>query len=221
MGQEHMDMDGFVLGKPALVCRWRLAGGSLPLENRHLRALSRRTVAGEHLSRELLGWAKQHIEWTLAPGSFEHPDGVLMLIVDEAQQAAMTVGAYEPLPNTGAGLLAVRAAEALREAETTGVAPESLWAVREDRLVMGLASDVVPSGTADLVLQLASTLGIPVERDANLVAEGARVREAAQEVFLVSDEHGVVVASDACGPRSGRLAKSYERLLEKVRNSRR
>ena len=32
----------FELGEPALVCRWRIAGGRLPLENRHLRALGAR-----------------------------------------------------------------------------------------------------------------------------------------------------------------------------------
>ena len=35
------EMRDFKLGTPALVCRWRLASGRLPLENRHLRALSR------------------------------------------------------------------------------------------------------------------------------------------------------------------------------------
>ena len=171
-----VDMDGFVLGKPELVCRWRLAGGKLPLENRHLRALSRRMVGGERLSRELLGWAKQHIEWTLAPGSVAHPDGVLMLIVDEAHQAAMTVGAYEPLRRTSCAWLVKRAEESLREAEATGVAPESLWAVTDDCLVMGLGGEATPSGAADLVLQLADTLGISQPNATykvnNLVAKG-------------------------------------------------
>ena len=212
------DMDGFVLGKPELVCRWRLAGGKLPLENRHLRALSRRMVGGERLSRELLGWAKQHIEWTLAPGSVAHPDGVLMLIVDEAHQAAMTVGAYEPLRRTSCAWLVKRAEESLREAEATGVAPESLWAVTDDCLVMGLGGEATPSGAADLVLQLADTLGIPVERDSELVERGAGLPGNVREVFLVSDEHGVVPASDAGGPRSAKLAASYQRLMERTRS---
>ena len=38
------EMRNFKLGTPALVCRWRLASGRLPLENRHLRALSRRVL---------------------------------------------------------------------------------------------------------------------------------------------------------------------------------
>ena len=62
---EAMNMDGFTLGSPALVCRWRLASRALPLENRHLRALGQRVVNGGLVPTELVAWAKQHIEWTL------------------------------------------------------------------------------------------------------------------------------------------------------------
>ena len=55
-------MKGFKLGTPALVCRWRLAGKRVPMENRHLRALSDRYVNGARVSPELVAWAKQHIE---------------------------------------------------------------------------------------------------------------------------------------------------------------
>ena len=72
-----------MLGRPALVCRWRLASRALPLENRHLRALGRRSVGGAPVSPQLIAWAKQHIEWTLSEGAARNPDGVLMVIVDE------------------------------------------------------------------------------------------------------------------------------------------
>ena len=97
------EMRDFKLGTPALVCRWRLASGRLPLENRHLRALSRRVLDDEPVSPQLIAWAKQHVEWTLREGSAENPNGVLMLIVDEEGQAAMTVGPYEPLAATSNG----------------------------------------------------------------------------------------------------------------------
>ena len=80
-GRHAPDMEGFELGTPALVCRWRLARRRLPLENRHLRALLARTVNERPVSQALVAWAKQHIEWTLEEGSAEHPDGVLMLII--------------------------------------------------------------------------------------------------------------------------------------------
>ena len=37
------EQEGFELGTPALVCRWRLSGGMLPMANRHLRALAARS----------------------------------------------------------------------------------------------------------------------------------------------------------------------------------
>ena len=39
------------------------------------------------------------------------------------------------------------------------------------------------------------------------------------EAFLVSDEHGVVVASDAPGEKSERFAGGYARLMEKARGT--
>ena len=89
-----IDMDGFSLGEPALVCRWRLSGGTLPLENRLLRALSSRMVNGGPVSAPLVAWVKQNVEWALKSGSEEHPDGVLMLLIDKQNHAAMTVGPY-------------------------------------------------------------------------------------------------------------------------------
>ena len=88
----------FKADAPSLVCRWRLSGGTLPLENRHLRALGKRAVGGHTVSPHLIAWAKQHIEGTLKEGSLEHPDGVLMLVLDKTGKAAMAVGPYEALP---------------------------------------------------------------------------------------------------------------------------
>ena len=133
------EMRNFKLGTPALVCRWRLASGRLPLENRHLRALSRRVLDDEPVSAQLIAWAKQHVEWTLREGSAENPNGVLMLIVDEEGQAAMTVGPYEPLAAMTASGLVDRATAAQQEADETSVAPETLWAVRDGCLVAGVA----------------------------------------------------------------------------------
>ena len=97
--------EGFELGEPVLVCRWRLAGGRLPLENRHLRAFAARGV-----TMPLVSWAKQHIEWTLGDGAAGEPDGVLMIVVDGQGRAAMSVGPYEPLTSADAATLATRAA---------------------------------------------------------------------------------------------------------------
>lgn len=218
--------EGFRLGTPALVCRWRLAGRDLPLESRHLRALARRTVSGAPVPTPLVAWAKQHIEWTLRDGAARNPDGVLMIVVDEAGQAAMTVGPFEPLPaaERSAAALAARAERSRAEAAETGVAPETLWAVRGDELVWGAERDEVPSGAASLVADLARTLGMGLACDPELAR--AALRGAApsgdgcgDEVFLASDEHGVVPAADASGPCAERLAAGYERLLESKRDA--
>lgn len=219
--EKDAQMDGFTLGTPALVCRWRLASRALPMENRLLRALSRRRVNGAPVSQQLVAWAKQHIEWTLAEGAAEHPDGVLMLIIDAEGRAAMTVGPYEPLAHPTSSLLADRACVAEVEAAETGVAPETLWGVRDDRLVWGRSSDAAPSAIDTLVSDLARTIGITVERDellAHRVLDGdARL----DEVFLASDEHGVVPSSTASGRRSERLAEGYTRLLASTNAKRR
>lgn len=206
----------FTLGEPVLVCRWRLANRSLPAANRHLRALGRRNVNGARPTKQLLGWAKQHIEWTLAEGTVEHPDGVLMLAIDAEGRAAMTAGDYTPLADVSLAGLVRRARAAEREADETDVAPEVLWVARDGRLVCGIPAGQQASGATSLVLDLAASLGIPVELDASL----ARAVEAGtarfDEAFLVSDEHGVVAASDASGSVAERFAAGFERLREQA-----
>ena len=188
-------MEEFELGTPALVCRWRLAARTLPLENRHLRALSQRHVNGASVTTGLVAWAKQHIEWTLADGATQHPDGVLMVVVDVAGRAAMTVGPYEPLVETEPRSLAARALASAREAASTGVAPETLWSVRDGALVWGAAEGELPSGAATLVLDLARTLGVAVTRGPRLAEAVAAGEADGAHVLLVSDEHGVVPAA--------------------------
>lgn len=210
------EMRDFKLGTPALVCRWRLASGRLPLENRHLRALGRRALDEEPVSAQLIAWAKQHVEWTLRDGSAENPNGVLMLIIDEEGQAAMTVGPYEPLAAMDSVAIAERAALAQQEAQKTGVAPETLWVVRDGCLVAGVAAGQSPSGASSLVEDLAKTVGLPLSRQADLADDVASGAGSVDEVFLVSDEHGIVCASDASGAIGERLVKDYARLLSSM-----
>lgn len=211
-----MSMDGFELGAPSLICRWRLSNRHLPLANRHLRALLARTVNGKEAPKELVAWAKQHIEWTLEQGSAAHPHGVLMLLVDETGRAAMTVGPYEELEDTRLASLAQRAARATREARKTHVAPETLWVSRMDKLVWDPGEDCAPSGSASLVLQLAQTLGIDVQVYDDLLGGLDSGTLTFEEAFLVSDEHGIVPASDRMGRHGKRMAEGYQRLLERA-----
>ena len=176
-------VEKFTLDEPALVCRWRMSNKKVPMLNRHIRALSERLVQGEPLTHNMLSWAKQHVEWSLA-------DGVLMLVIDVNGNAAMTVGEYEPLADTSAKALRARSAEARSEADETGVAPELLASVNDGELAFVAPADECLCGTATLIEQLAQTKGISVTRvDIPAQLKGA--------LFLVSDEHGVVPAADA------------------------
>lgn len=208
--------DSFRLGTPALVCRWRLSNRKLPLENRHLRSLSWRRLDERPLSAGLISWAKQHIEWTLADGAVAHPDGVLMLVVDDAGQAAMTVGPYEELHATKLAHLVGRARTARVEALDTGVAPESLWVWHDECLYWGIDEDAHASGAASLIEDLARTLGTPVERSAHLLDDAHAGELDADEAFLVSDEHGVVLACDDAGEEGHRLRDAYRTLLART-----
>ncbi len=218
--------EGFKLGKPALVCRWRLAGRSVPLLNRHMRALSQRRVQGEPLTVNLLGWVKQHIEWSLAEDPAAVADGVLMLVVDEDGQAAMSTGAYEPLADASAEALIERAVAARAEADATGIAPELLCCVRDGALALGATESSARSGAATFIRQLAETRGHAVSFDPAL-PERARIGIAGT-LALISDEHGVVVeatpgdaveAADAAADDGllTFLSSSFDKLRDSVR----
>jgi hypothetical protein len=209
---EYDEQKDFTLGAPALVCRWRLRDGVLPLENRHVRALSKRRVNGAAVTPELVAWAKQHMEWSLDKSSAPYEDGVLMLVVDGDGKAAMASAEYEPLADTSADMLAKRAKSSVLEGEEAGVSPEVLVAVRNGSLKVGMPSTAPRAGALSFLLQLAESLGIGFVMDENLPDSYKAVPF--DELFLVSDEHGVVVADGFGGPVSERFADSYERILE-------
>lgn len=211
------NLDNFMLGTPALVCRWRLYDRRLPLQNRHLRALASRRVGGEPLSPALIGWVKQHLEWTLEDGAVQHPNGVLMLVVDNEGRAAMSVGAYTPLRHASANDLLVRARASRREAENTKVSPEDFWIVEGNTLVWAKDPESSAAGACSLIDDLARTLGMPVRRDEDLLEILTTRGLTTEEAFLVSDEHGVVPASDHNGTRAQKFAASYYSLLASKR----
>lgn len=158
-------VEKFTLDKPALVCRWRMSNKKVPMLNRHIRALSERLVQGEPLTHNMLSWAKQHVEWSLAEGDYTARDGVLMLVIDVNGNAAHDGGGvraanryvgprrYVPVPPRPAPRLT-----------KLGVAPELLAAVNNGELAFVAPADECLCGTATLIEQLAQTKGIPVTR---------------------------------------------------------
>ena len=184
------------------------------MENRHLRALSARHINGSQITVELVAWAKQHIEWTLMDGATAEPNGVLMIIVDTDGRAAMSVGPYTKLHAVDTATLVKRATLSRREANRTGVAPETLWMVSSKQLIVAANEDEQLSGAASLIVDLAQARHINVVFNGNVAdaydAEGA---------FLASDEHGIVPATDHTDMISKMFAKDYERLLLVTRRS--
>ena len=125
----------------------------------------------------------------------------------------MTVGPYEPLKVRSVTALAARARQSCTEAGETGVAPETLWLVCGDVLVWGIDPEAHPAGTDTLVSDLASTVGLTVVRRECLADSVIAGDVEYDEAFLVSDEYGVVPASDVLADRADRFRQGYEKLL--------
>ena len=207
--EQERGLEKFELADPALVCRWRM--------NRHIRALSQRVVNGAPLTTNMLSWAKQHVEWSLAAGEYEDPNGVLMLVIDVNGDALMSVGPYEPLADTSRAALVSRASIARAEAAGTGVAPELLGVLTADgRVLLAAAPGEALCGAATLVEQLAAVRGHAVERSLVDGVTAEQVAGAAGEgdaVFLISDEHGVVVERGATSGDAAQLSADVRKLF--------
>lgn len=211
-------LENFSLGEPKLVCRWRIAGGALPLLGRHLRSLSYRLVEGKPLDQNLLNWAKQHLEWNLFAGTRNLDQGVLMLVVDAEGHAAMSAGAYQPLENTTTQALLGRARAAQAEGAQTGVEPEVIWTLANG--VLTAASTLgAQSATTSLMVDLAQSLGAAVAFDPDLAEKLAtRLSKTESEdlVLFSSDEHGIVLASDAAGVSADKNSAADAQLARKL-----
>lgn len=192
--------------EPIFTVRWRLQNRALPLKSRLLRAF-----AASGVSNGLASWARQHIEWTLAEGTAQAPNGVLVLAVDDQGRAMMTAEPYEALvPLTAAELLERTKGQAEQPMEG-----EVVWVVRPEGAGMVALTDAAKplSGVNSLVVDLAKTLGIPVIFEPRPSDGCAVTLDPANEVFLASDEHGIVGASDCGGPTVERFASYYGRLV--------
>lgn len=194
--------EDLVAGEPVISVRWRLHKCALPLKNRHLHAFESRG-----LSAGLKSWARQHLEWTLAEGALQQPNGVMTLVVDEQGRALMGVEAYEPLAARTAAQLVERA-----DTYADDVVPgEVAWIARAGEAGTALIARVDGakqlSGANSLVADLAKTLKMEVAFDP------AAQPQPDDQVMLVSDEHGVVGASDTDGACAERFGAYYNKLV--------
>ena len=203
---EFIPEDLFV-DDPVFTVRWRLQNRALPLKSRLLRAF-----AASGVSNGLASWARQHIEWTLAEGTAKEPNGVLVLSMDDQGRAMMAAEPYESLaPHTAAELLERTAHEAAQPLEG-----EVVWVARNGGAALVALTDASKplSGVNSLIVDLAKTLGISVSFESRENAEAlVTALGADDEVFLASDEHGVVPASDCGGATAERFVAYYGRLV--------
>ena len=213
---DHDTLADFKLTKPALICRWRLSGGYLPLENRHIRSLAARRIKSEGLSRELLAWVKQHLEWTLGPGACEYPDGVLMLVVDERGYAAMSCGPYQEPEAPSKEFILARAKASQDEAGKTGVAPETVWIVKDGIMYYADYTFNTLSASASFIRDLAKTLGMSCSCDEGLLEKLEENTIEYDELFLVSDELGIVIPEGEIYPRGQRMRDSWQTLRKRT-----
>ncbi|MBR2835217.1 MAG: hypothetical protein IKE43_05865 [Coriobacteriales bacterium] len=199
--------EDLVMDTPVLQVRWRLQNNALPLLNRHLRAFAQRGV-----SRGLQSWARQHLEWTLAEGSLGDPNGVLTIDVDEAGRSVMGIEPFVELEPLTVPLMAER----VQQQAQNPVESEVMWVAQESRLT-ALSSPSKPlSGVNSLVCDLAKTLKATVEFDESLLTaclQDPGVISPDSQVFLASDEYGIVPAVGHDGDICKQYASYYARIV--------
>ena len=143
----------------------------------------------------MLSWAKQHVEWSLAEGTYADPNGVLMLVIDVKRQRCHDRGRLRTPGLDSHDALCARAELAHAEQIETGVAPEALCCVKSGALYVAAAEGEHLCGSMTLVEQLAATRGYRVLRATPGAADDIvlSLNDLGGAHVLVSDEHGVVV----------------------------
>ena len=201
------------LGDVRFCCRWRVVSGRVPLKNRHMRALGARTLDGEKIGAPLVAWVRESVDWSLGNVA-GYDDATLVLKVHAGGRASLDVTEYRRPKERSANDLLRRAERGRREAESCGVSSEDLWVVSGGVLLWGLTMGAYACGTSSLVSQLARTLGYAVTVVDDLAAQLAETGfRPDMEVFLASDEHGVLAATDRTGTIAQRFESSYNTLL--------
>jgi hypothetical protein len=126
----------------------------------------------------------------------------------------MATEEYVPLAATAAADLLARA----RAQAADAVPGEVLWVATDAGLTAFQPSQKPLSGANSLVADLAATTRLALSyADPDRAAAAVADLPQDGEVFLVSDEHGVVGASDASGPVARRFAGYYDRLVGQTR----
>ena len=77
----------------SVVLRWRMANGTVPLKQRHLRSLE-----PLDLPDPLMGWIHERLEWAISNMLYDNAKGVLVLKIDKAHEVTITLDDFRLLP---------------------------------------------------------------------------------------------------------------------------
>lgn len=164
--------------------RWRYTNKTIHLYERRLRSLGAFNVGPA-----VQAWVRSRLEWVRDNKLYEMPDGLIVLTIDP--EGIVDVKMEELL----------QAPVITRALVETGEVPGTIWAVRDDKLIVGEE----PRHAADtLVRDLGTTLGYEVVQ-AQLPLDDA-------EVFVVNDESGIIPVEGTTGPVIRKLSECFDKL---------
>lgn len=179
--------------------RWRLAGGKLPMRERHLRSLKALGIDGPMQS-----WVRTRVEYVLDNHAAEHPDGALHLVIAPDDKVTFSVEPLRELPALSAADVDVVSGS------VAGIDDATVWLAGE-KCLTAAAPDGVVSAMDTTLCDLATTLGYTVQARAVAADE---VQGA--ELFVTTDEHGVVPVEGCSGEQAAKFAELLSRLWGKV-----
>ena len=178
--------------------RWRLANGDLPLRERHLRSLADLGVGSPMQS-----WMRTRLEYVLENHAVENPNGTLHIQMDGEGRTTFEVGPLGETPTLSVADLLERGG-----AVVGCSVPGTVWLAADNSLIAATDRKLIDAA-ATTVRDLAKTLGYEV---AERPVPSEQVRAQGAEVFLVSDEFGVV----AFEGHGGAIATKFTELLNRV-----
>ena len=164
--------------------RWRYTNKTIHLYERRLRSLSAFNVGPA-----VQAWVRSRLEWVRDNKFYELPDGLVVLTIDPEGMVDIQ---QEELP---------QAPVLTRAMLDAGELPGTLWAARNGQLFV----EQEPRHAADtLVRDLAKTLGYEVVVGELSLDDG--------EVFVVSDEFGILPLEETQGQVTNKLIECFDKL---------
>lgn len=170
--------------------RWKLAGGKLPLYERHLRSLSRYGYPSP-----LCSWIRTRLEWSIENQTVDNPEGVVHIFVNDKDEVDVRIEAARDIA-------------ALVDDECTA------WEVRTDAdgesVLVPLTEPL--DAAATLLRDLSSTLGMKV---VHVPGQIDGLGEAVER-FRTSDEFGFL-PGEPSGPVCAKMAACFDKLWTNAR----